>query len=79
LFWALYAAVLMAFGFIRRQPPLRYAAIALFGLTLAKVILYDLSFLKLVYRIISLVALGLILLIVSYLYQRHRGRIDPAA
>lgn len=79
LFWALYAAALIIAGFIRRQPALRYAAIALFSLTVAKVILYDLSFLQLVYRIISLVALGLILLIVSYLYQRHRNRIDPAA
>ena len=58
---------------------MRYAAIALFGLTVAKVLLFDLNFLELVYRIISLVVSGLILLAVSYLYQRHRNRIDPAA
>lgn len=79
LFWGVYAAALMAAGFIRRLPPLRYAAIALFGLTVAKVLLFDLNFLELVYRIISLVVSGLILLAVSYLYQRHRNRIDPAA
>lgn len=79
LFWGIYAAALMVAGFIRKSPLLRYTAIALFGLTLAKVILFDLSFLDLSYRIISLVVSGLILLAVSYLYQRHRSRIDPAA
>lgn len=79
LFWGVYAAALMAAGFLRKIPMLRYTAIALFGLTVAKVILVDLSFLDLAYRIISLVALGLILLAVSYLYQRHRSGIDPAA
>lgn len=79
LFWGLYAAALMAAGFIRKITLLRYTAIALFGLTVAKVILFDLSFLDLLYRIISLVVSGLILLAVSYLYQRHRSRIDPGA
>lgn len=79
LFWGLYAAALMAAGFIRKLPPLRYAAIGLFGLTVAKVILVDLSFLELAYRIISLVVSGSILLGASYLYQRNRDRIGPAS
>ena len=77
IFWGCYAAVFMAAGFIRKQPLPRYAAIALFGITVVKVFLFDLSFLDLVYRIISLVALGLILLAVSYLYQSNRSRIEP--
>ncbi|NMD42201.1 MAG: DUF2339 domain-containing protein [Firmicutes bacterium] len=79
LFWGVYAAALMIAGFIRKLPLLRYAAIGLFGLTVAKVLLFDLSFLELAYRIISLVISGLILLGVSYLYQRHRDRIGPPA
>jgi len=69
----------MAAGFIRKLPLLRYAAIGLLSLTVVKVLLFDLSFLEPAYRIISLVVSGLILLAVSYLYQRHRNRIDPAA
>ncbi len=77
LFWGVYAAALMIAGFIRELPLLRYAAIGLFGLTVAKVILFDLSSLELAYRIVSLVISGLILLGASYLYQRHRDRIGP--
>ncbi|MGB4330876.1 MAG: DUF2339 domain-containing protein [Dethiobacteria bacterium] len=79
LFWGVSAAALMAAGFIRKLPLLRYAAIGLLSLTVVKVLLFDLSFLEPAYRIISLVVSGLILLAVSYLYQRHRNRIDPAA
>lgn len=79
LFWSIYAAALMIAGFILKLPPLRYAAIGLFGLTVAKVILFDLSSLELTYRIISLVISGLILLGASYLYQHHRDRIGPSA
>jgi len=79
LFWGLYAAALITAGFIHRLSPLRYAAIGLFGLTLGKVILFDLGFLELAYRIITLVISGLILLGTSYLYQQHRDRINPAA
>lgn len=78
LLWGLYAAALIIAGFIRRLPPLRYAAIGLFGLTIAKVILFDLGSLELAYRIITLVASGLILLGASYIYQRHRDHVNPA-
>ena len=79
LFWGIYAAALMIAGFIRSSPTLRYAAIGLFGMTLGKLLLFDLSFLDLAYRIISLVISGLILLGASYLYQRHRDRLNPEA
>jgi len=79
LFWAAYAVALAVAGFILKIPYLRYSAFSLFGLTILKVFLLDLSALELVYRIISLVAVGLILLLVSYLYQRYRSRIDSAA
>ncbi|NLA05255.1 MAG: DUF2339 domain-containing protein [Firmicutes bacterium] len=79
LFWGIYAAALMIAGFIRSSPPLRYAAIGLFGMTLGKLLLFDLGFLDLAYRIISLVISGLILLGASYLYQRHRDRLNPEA
>jgi uncharacterized membrane protein len=78
LFWALYAVALAVAGFITRIPALRFSAFGLFGLTVLKVFLLDLSSLELIYRIISLVAVGLILLAVSYLYQRYRGRIDSS-
>jgi len=73
--WMVYAMVLITAGILRRFQPLRLLAIALFGVTILKVFLYDLNFLKPIYRIPSFIGLGLILLVASFLYQRFRRQI----
>jgi uncharacterized membrane protein len=68
--WMLYGAALMIIGFVRANAFLRWLALILIGLTIGKVFLYDLSTLERVYRIISFIALGVLLLAVSYAYQK---------
>jgi uncharacterized membrane protein len=68
--WTLYAAVAVAWGFVRAVPPVRYAALGLFGIVILKVFLVDMAELEAVYRIASFFVLGLVLLAVSYFYQR---------
>lgn len=70
--WLGFSIILMVFGLWRRERGQRFLAIGLFGLAILKIFIYDLSFLETVYRIISFVVLGVILLAVSYLYQRYR-------
>jgi uncharacterized membrane protein len=74
--WSLYAAAAVAWGFVRSAPAVRYAALGLFGLTVFKVFLVDLSAVRTAYRILSFLILGVVLLLVSLLYQRARR---PAA
>jgi len=76
LLWTAYASGLIALGVRRESALLRWQALALFGLVVAKVFLYDSSYLERFYRIISFAILGLVLLVVSFLYQRKvaRGR-----
>ena len=76
LLWTAYASVLILFGIQRKSALLRWQALALFGLVVVKVFIYDSSFLERFYRIVSFLILGLVLLIVSFLYQRKvaRGR-----
>jgi len=68
--WAIFATVLIVAGMRRRYAPLRYFAIALFAVTIAKVFAIDLAELDRIYRISSIVGLGIALLVSSYLYQR---------
>jgi uncharacterized membrane protein len=68
--WALFAVVLLAAGFIKEHAPLRYAAFALLGLAGVKVVLVDMSQARQIYRIISLIGLGLVMVGVSYVYSR---------
>src|SRR5436853_362869 len=56
--WMLYGGGLMAAGFARRKPFLRWLALILIGITIGKVFLYDMSELERIYRIASFLALG---------------------
>ena len=73
--WGAYAAGLTAVGIKRDYAPVRYLAIGVFAITVLKVFTVDFSQLDSVYRIVSSITLGLLLVGVSYLYQRHGGRL----
>lgn len=68
--WSVYAGSLAAIGFVRRSASVRWAALALFGLTVIKVILVDIAELRQFYRIIAFLVLGVLLLLVAWGYQR---------
>jgi len=68
--WSVYAAILAAVGFIRRQAVIRWAALALFGLTTIKVMMVDIAVLQRLYRIIAFFVLGLLLLLVAWAYHK---------
>lgn len=70
--WALYASLLTGVGIIKRLRGARIAGIVLLGATVLKVFLLDLSSLRTFYRIISFIVLGLLLLAVSYSYNRFK-------
>ncbi len=72
LLWTLYAAAALAWGFVSEKAIVRYAALSLLGIVLIKVFLVDLSELQAIYRILSFLVLGLVLLAVSLVYQRSR-------
>ncbi len=79
LLWTVYAAVTLAWGFVRRSVALRYAALCLFGLTIVKVFFVDLASVKTAYRMLSLLVLGVVLLLVGLLYQKASRRPTAAA
>jgi uncharacterized membrane protein len=69
--WFLLAgAALLAVGFRRRSALLRWHGLVLLAVTIFKVFLLDTSTLSQGYRIISFLALGALLLGVSFAYQR---------
>jgi uncharacterized membrane protein len=68
--WMLYGVAAMALGFVKRVAFYRYLALALLAITICKVFVYDIVQLDPGYRVISFIALGVILLAVSYAYQR---------
>jgi uncharacterized membrane protein len=71
--WSFYAGVALAWGFLRAYPAVRYAALGLLGVTVFKVFAVDLAAVKTVYRILSFLVLGVVLLLVSLAYQKLRA------
>ena len=77
--WALYGGAMLAYGVARRNRLLRVMALLLLGVTTLKVFFIDLSALDKIYRIISFIVLGAILLAVSYFYQQRQVKRVPEA
>ena len=75
--WSIYATALAAVGFVRRSAALRWAALALFGLTVIKAMLVDIAELQQLYRIIVFFVLGLLLLSVAWGYHKAFQSREP--
>jgi len=69
-FFMLFGAALLAVGFWRRSAFLRWQALVLLAVTIGKVFLVDMSALSQGLRILSFLGLGVLLLAVSFVYQR---------
>lgn len=75
LFWLFYAIIGLVIGIARRSTFSRQLAIVLFAVTALKVFLFDSLTLPDLYRFVSFIALGVILLVVGFLYYRYKDRI----
>ena len=69
-FWGLIGLAALYAGLTRASASLRLAGFALLGLSLAKIFLYDLSMLSSVTRALSFLAVGAVLLLAGFFYQR---------
>jgi uncharacterized membrane protein len=77
-YWALLGFASLLFGLLRDDRRFRIAGFALLAVAIAKVFLVDLSTLESIYRVLSFIALGLLLLAAAFAYQRIRARIAEA-
>ena len=68
--WLLFGVALLALGFVRRQPPLRHAGMALVCIVVAKVFLIDMAGLEGLLRVLSFLGLGAALVGLGYAYRR---------
>jgi uncharacterized membrane protein len=74
--WLVFAAALVGVGFRRGLKPARLAGLGVAGLAVIKVLVFDLSSLDALYRVGSVFILGLVFLLLAYLYHRQ-GRSPP--
>ncbi|HUS20208.1 MAG TPA: DUF2339 domain-containing protein [Terriglobales bacterium] len=68
--WMIYGALALVIGFWRKLAFLRWQALVLIAITIAKVFLYDLKNLSGALRVLSFIGLGALLMAISFLYQK---------
>jgi uncharacterized membrane protein len=80
--WLAFGIVLLAVGFTLRSQPARLLALGVIALTIAKVFIIDTASISGIYRALSVLGLGAVLLGIGWLYQHllyPRTRPMPAA
>jgi uncharacterized membrane protein len=68
--WLLFGIALLAIGFVLRSQPARMLALGVIALTVAKVFIIDTASISGIYRALSVIGLGIVLLGIGWLYQR---------
>jgi uncharacterized membrane protein len=74
--WSVFALAMIVIGIRRQVRAARYAAIALLGVTILKLLLHDLARLNELYRIGAFIVVAVVTFAASFLYQRFFGRAE---
>ena len=75
ILWGIYSLLLIGIGIYRNKKHLRVGAIVLFAVTLIKLFFYDIADLDTISKTIIFVTLGILLLIISFLYNKYKDLI----
>ena len=75
ILWGIYSLLLIALGIWKNKKYLRIGAITLFSITLIKLFFYDISHLNTISKTIVFLSLGILLLIISFLYNKFKHKI----
>ena len=72
ILWGFYALLMIMLGIWKKKKHLRVGAIIVFALTLIKLFAYDIRDLDTISKTIVFVLLGVLLLIISFLYNKYK-------
>ncbi len=72
ILWGVYALLMIVLGIWKKKKHLRVGAIIVFALTLIKLFAYDITDLDTISKTIVFVLLGVLLLIISFLYNKYK-------
>ena len=73
--WAVLALLVFAVGFALRERVYRWLGLAVLAGALGRVVLLDVWQLALVYRVVAFMALGIVLIVLGYIYNRWQDKI----
>ena len=75
ILWGVYALMFVSLGILKHKKHLRFSGISLFGVTLLKLFFYDIAHMNTITKTIIFVILGILLLLISFLYNKYNTKI----
>jgi uncharacterized membrane protein len=75
ILWGVLSFTLIGYGIWKKKKHLRVTSIILFGGTIVKLFVYDLTNLETVPKTIVFISIGALLLVVSFMYNKYRNLI----
>jgi uncharacterized membrane protein len=76
ILYGTYSVLLISLGIWRKKAYLRIGAIALFAITLLKLFFYDIATMGTIEKTVVIVSLGILLLVISFLYTKYKHMIS---
>ncbi|MDF1823552.1 MAG: DUF2339 domain-containing protein [Verrucomicrobiales bacterium] len=76
IFWAVFALSLILTGISKSRAVMRGLGLTLLGLVIGKVFFIDLAGLDQLYRIVAFIILGILILLISFIYLKYRHRFE---
>jgi len=76
ILWGAYSLFVVVLGIWKKKKYLRIGGLVWFGITFAKLFLYDIAALSTISKTIVFVSLGTLLVIISFLYNKDKDKID---
>ncbi|MDB6030700.1 MAG: Membrane protein-like protein, partial [Verrucomicrobiales bacterium] len=73
--WGFLALLLFGTGFLLGERNYRWAGLAILGLALGRVIFFDVWKLETIYRILSFMGLGVVLLVLGFIYNKYQEKL----
>jgi len=73
--WSLLALALFSTGWVLRERMYRWIGLGVLACALGRVVIFDVWKLETVYRILSFMALGIVLLVLGFIYSKYQEKI----
>jgi hypothetical protein len=73
--WSLLALTFFGTGVLLRERMYRWLGLGILGCALGRVVIFDIWKLEALYRVLSLMALGVVLLVLGFIYSRFQEKI----
>jgi len=75
LLWALFAIVQIIYGVTNRRKIFNWMGIILFGIVILKILMFDISMLPNILRVLILIIVGILSLVGSFIFVRNKEKI----